>query len=87
MMGELKFFLGFEVKQRSQGTFINQTKYTQYMLKRFKMDDLKPAKANTPMPLNCHLDLHPNGKAVDQKVYRSMIGFCFTFVHLDQTLC
>ena len=28
-MGELKFFLGFEVKQRREGTFINQAKYTQ----------------------------------------------------------
>ena len=45
------------------------------MLKRFNTDDLKPAKANTPMPLNCHLDLDPNGKAVDKKVYRSMIGY------------
>jgi hypothetical protein len=28
MMGELKFFLGFEVKQYREGTFINQAKYT-----------------------------------------------------------
>jgi hypothetical protein len=33
MMGELKFFLGFEVKQLKGGTFINQAKYTQDMLK------------------------------------------------------
>ena len=26
------------------------------------------------MATKCHLDLDPNGKAVDQKVYRSMIG-------------
>ena len=74
MMGELKFFLGFKVKQQSQGTFIIQEKYTQDMLKRFKLDDLKPAKANTPMPLKCQLDSDPNGKVMDQKVYRSMIG-------------
>ena len=72
MMGELKFFLGFEVKQLREGTFINQAKYTQDMLKRFKLDDVKPAK--TPMPTKCQLDIDPNGKAVDQKVYRSMIG-------------
>ena len=30
MMGELKFFLGFQVKQLQQGTFISQTKYTTY---------------------------------------------------------
>ena len=38
------------------------------------MDELNPPKANTPMPLKCQLDSDPNGKAVDQKVYRSMIG-------------
>jgi hypothetical protein len=26
------------------------------------------------MPTKCHLELDPNGKDVDQKVYRSMIG-------------
>ena len=72
MMGKLKFFLGFEVKQRREGTFINQSKYTQDMLKRFKLDDVKPVKC--PMPTKCKLDSDPSGKAVDQKVYRSMIG-------------
>ena len=72
MMGELKFFLGFEVKQRREGTFINQAKYTQDMLKRFKLEDVKPAK--TPIPTKCQLDIDPNGKAVDQKVYHSIIG-------------
>jgi hypothetical protein len=37
MMGELKYFLGFEIKQMHQGTFINQAKYIQDMLKRFDM--------------------------------------------------
>ena len=43
------------------------------MLKRFKLDDVKPAK--TPMPTKCQLDIDLNGKAVDQKVYHSMIGY------------
>ena len=42
------------------------------MLKRFKLSDVKPA--STPIPTKCQLDIDPNGKAVDQKVYRSMIG-------------
>jgi len=42
------------------------------MLKRFKLDGLKGAK--TPMPTKCSLDLDPNGKEVDQTLYRSMIG-------------
>ena len=72
MMGELKLFLGFKVKKRREGTFINQAKYTQDMLKRFKLDDVKLVKF--PMPTKCKLDSDPNGKAVDQNVYHSMIG-------------
>ena len=33
MMGELKYFLGFQIKQLQDGTFISQTKYIQDMLK------------------------------------------------------
>jgi hypothetical protein len=44
MMGELKFFLGFEVRQLRGGTFINQDKYTQDMLKRFMDSGVKGAK-------------------------------------------
>src|SRR3954471_9291211 len=39
MMGELKFFLRFQVKQLRGGTFINQAKYIRDMLKRFGLDD------------------------------------------------
>jgi hypothetical protein len=72
MMGELKYFLGFQIKQLQDGTFISQTKYIQDILKKFGMKDGKPIK--TPMGTNEHLDLDTGGKSVDQKVYRSMIG-------------
>jgi hypothetical protein len=39
MMGELKYFLGFQVKQLQEGTFISQTKYTQDILTKFGMKD------------------------------------------------
>jgi hypothetical protein len=73
MMGELKYFLGFQVKQLQEGTFISQTKYIQDILNKFGMKDAKPIK--TPMGTNGHLDLDTGGKSVDQKVYRSMIGY------------
>jgi hypothetical protein len=73
MMGELNYFLGFQVKQLKEGTFISQTKYTQGLLKRFGMKDAKHAK--TSMGTNGHLDLNKGGKSVDQKAYRSMIGY------------
>nr|AAL58177.1 putative polyprotein [Oryza sativa Japonica Group] len=72
MMGELTFFFGLQVKQALEGTFISQTKYVKDILKKFGMEDAKPIKM--PMPTNGHLDLDDNGKCVDQKVYRSMIG-------------
>jgi hypothetical protein len=72
MMGELNYFLGFQVKQLKEGTFISQTKYTQDLLKRFGMKDAKPTR--TPMGTDGHLDLNKGGKSVDQKAYLSMIG-------------
>src|SRR5438105_850481 len=72
MMGESKFFLVFQVKQLKQGIFICQTKYIKDMLKKFNMENAKAIK--TSMPTNGHLDLSGDDKAVDQKVYRSMIG-------------
>jgi hypothetical protein len=72
MMGELKYFLGFQIKHLQEGTFISQTKYIQDILKKFGMKNTKPIK--TLMGTNGHLDLDTGGKSVDQKVYRSMIG-------------
>jgi hypothetical protein len=72
MMEELKYVLGFQIKQLQEGTFISQTKYIQDILKKFGMKNDKPIK--TPMVTNGHLDLDTGGKSVDQKVYRSMIG-------------
>jgi hypothetical protein len=55
MMGELKYFLEFQVKQLKEGTFISQTKYIKDILTKFGMKDAKPIK--TPMGTNGHLDL------------------------------
>jgi hypothetical protein len=85
MMGELKYFLRFQIKQLQEGTFICQTKYIQDILKKFGMKHDKPLK--TPMGTNGHLDLDTGGKSVDQKVYRSMIGLLLYYVLHDQILC
>ena len=85
MMGELKFFLGFQIKQLKDGTFISQTKYTNDMLKKFDMDKAKPIKI--PMPINGHLDLDQGAKDVDQKVYLSMIGSLLYLCALGPILC
>jgi hypothetical protein len=72
MMGELKFFLGFQIKKLEDATFINQTKYTHDLLKKFGMDKAKPIKST--MGTNGHLDFDMGGKSIDQKVYHFMIG-------------
>jgi hypothetical protein len=72
MMGELTYFLGFQVKQLKEGTFIPQMRYAQVAIKKFGMNDTKLTKML--MGTDRHLDLNVGGKSVDQKVYRSMIG-------------
>jgi hypothetical protein len=72
MMRELKFFLGFQIKQLEDATFRSQTKYIHDILKKFGMDKAKSIK--TLMGTNGHLDLDMGGKLVDQKVYCFIIG-------------
>jgi hypothetical protein len=71
MIAELNFFLGLQVKQTKDVTFIFQSKYVNDLLKRFGMDNSKPIK--TPMATNAHLDLDEGGNSVNLKLYRSMI--------------
>jgi hypothetical protein len=42
MMGELIFFLGIQVKQMKQDTFVHQAKYMKDLMKKFNIDELKP---------------------------------------------
>jgi hypothetical protein len=72
MIGELTFFLGIQVKQTKEGTFVHQTKYTKGLIKKFAMADAMPV--STPMSTTTTLDLDEDGEAVDQREYRSMIG-------------
>ena len=72
MMGELSFFLGLQIKQRKDDTFINQSKYIRDMLKKFGLENVKPQA--TPMSTSIKLDKDEGGKCVDSKLYRSMIG-------------
>jgi hypothetical protein len=73
MMGELTFFLGIQVKQMKQGTFVHQAKYTKDLIKKFNMAELKPV--STPMSFTILLGPDEDDDAVDQREYRSMIGF------------
>ena len=72
MMGELTFFLGLQIKQTSEGTFINQAKYTKEIIKKFGLEEGKTM--STPMSPSTKFDKDEKGKKVDEKLYRGMIG-------------
>jgi hypothetical protein len=65
MMGELTFFIGIQVKQTKQGTFVHQAKYTKNLMKKLNMANLKPM--STLMSMATVLDLDENGETVDQR--------------------
>ncbi|KAK2976835.1 hypothetical protein RJ640_029721 [Escallonia rubra] len=68
MMGELTFFLGLQIKQSKEGIFINQSKYTRELLKRFGLENAKPR--GTPISPSVNLIKDENGKDVDSKLFR-----------------
>ncbi|KAH9704464.1 Integrase catalytic domain-containing protein [Citrus sinensis] len=72
MMGELKYFLGLQIKQNEEGIFINQAKYVKDLIKRFGYDN--GTAKSTPMSTTIKLDKDEKGKEVDIKTYRGMIG-------------
>jgi hypothetical protein len=72
MMRELTFFLGIQVKQTKQGTFVHQAKYTKDLMKKFNMAELKPV--STVMNSVASLGRDEDGEPVDQREYMSMIG-------------
>jgi hypothetical protein len=72
MMGELNYFLGLQIKQTKNEIFFNQSKYIKDLLKKFGIEKSKIYA--TPMSSTTKLDKEENGKNVDIKQYRGMIG-------------
>jgi hypothetical protein len=71
-MGELTFFLGIQVKQTKQCTFMHQAKYTNDLMKKFNMAELK--SLSTPMSSATSLGPYEDCETVDQREYMSMIN-------------
>jgi isopentenyldiphosphate isomerase len=82
MMGELIFFLGIQIKQTKQSTFIHQAKYMNDLMNKFNMAELKPVPI--PMSTTAVLDPNKNGEAVDQREYMSTIG---SLLYLFRLVC
>ena len=77
-MGIMKRFLGLEIERNSFGdVIVSQKRYIECILKRFGMQDCKPAY--TPLPTNirlhkCNYDPDNPDPPADQTVYRDIIG-------------
>ena len=63
MIRELNYFLGLQIKQMKNDTFVSQGKYIKDMLKKFRMYDAKAI--STPMGTNRNLDIDASGNMVD----------------------
>lgn len=70
--GELKFFLGLQIKQTENGIFVNQSKFTKDLMSKFGLQDSKPL--NTPICTSSKITIDLTGVEVDTKLYRSMVG-------------
>jgi len=71
MIRELSYFLGLQIKQLKNRTFVSQRKYIKDMLKKFGMDDAK--SISTLMGTNGSLDSDTSRNMIDQKMYWSLI--------------
>ena len=70
-MGELNYFIRFQVKQTKDGIFINQAKYIKKIIKKFGMELSK--EISTPMSPTYRLDKDEDGINVDQMLYQGII--------------
>nr|GEX64568.1 hypothetical protein [Tanacetum cinerariifolium] len=71
-IGELTFFLGFQVKQKKDVIFINQDKYVAEILRKFGLT--KGKSTSTPIDAEKPLLKDSDGEDIDVHTYRSMIG-------------
>ena len=72
LMDELNYFIGLQVKQTKEDTFINQTKYIKEIIEKFGMEFSK--ELSTPMSPTYKLDKDEDGINIDQKLYQGIIG-------------
>jgi hypothetical protein len=59
------------VKQTKQVTFVHQAKYTNDLMKKFNMMELKPV--STPISAATSLGLDEDDEFIDQREYMSII--------------
>ncbi|KAM2091234.1 hypothetical protein ACFX1T_029745 [Malus domestica] len=71
-LGKMRYFLGIEVLQRTDGIFISQRKYAQEILERFNMDRCN--SVHNPLVPGFKLTKDERGIEVDSIIYKQMMG-------------
>lgn len=76
LLGQLKAFVGWEIKRTATGLYVNQPKYIQRMLQLHNFTHVKPL--TTPLPIRCDLtSTHEDDVPLssnEHSNYRSLIG-------------
>ncbi|KAG6492797.1 hypothetical protein ZIOFF_047764 [Zingiber officinale] len=71
-IGLMTYYLGIEVNQREDGSFISQAGYAREILKKFRMDNSK--SINTPAECGVKLSKHDEEEKVDPTFFKSLVG-------------
>ncbi|CAM8954006.1 unnamed protein product [Rhodiola kirilowii] len=72
ILGEMTYFLELQVKQKSDGIFISQSKYARNLIKKVELD--KATHKRTPEVTHVNITKDEAGTSVDQTFYMLMIG-------------
>ncbi|MCO5572496.1 hypothetical protein L7F22_026251 [Adiantum nelumboides] len=71
-LGELRFFLGIEMKRNEGGVWLSQKKYGLDMLMKYGMADCKPISTSVDQNLKLRID---EGEVLDDAtMYRRIVG-------------
>lgn len=84
MVGELSYFLGFQIRQLDKEVFISQSKDGKNLVKKFGLE--KSSIKRTPAPTHAKLTKDSGGTPVDEQLYRSIIGSLLYLRQADSTL-
>ncbi|KAG6504248.1 hypothetical protein ZIOFF_036579 [Zingiber officinale] len=71
-IGLMAYYLGIEVNQREDESFISQAGYAREILKKFRMDNSK--SINTPVECGVKLSKHDKEEKVDPTFFKSLVG-------------
>ena len=85
LLGKLAYFLGLQVKQIGNGTFISQTKYAKNLVKKFGLES--STHCRTLFGTHTKIFRDERGKNVDQALYKSMIGSLLYLIASRPDLC